>query len=1231
MADPIDVPTPPPGYLSTPSMAPLTVDGLPLADATGALLSTPSTPGQQQAESQRFWSTPPRPLGDPHDEVLLIKLAKPTQINYIELDLPHFPHHFYIFYWEPTKKAWLEIQAQPNKYSVRFYIDGAVPQVIGPANVMQAHQHPSHYGADHWVHYSADLVPFTATKLRLSGNRNFGSTKGGPVDVHGRPANYALGVRNLDFGTRILSRQDVPLTDRDPDIITERESFTVVTDIAGSPVELSMRENRASDLILGRMWKCEPQPFSYAVIPLYVDARDPQGNPQVIDRFYLNPITSGVRVNLYYSETPPDASDFDAEDTPLTFPLTRQAGQGIPTLDSDGLAFPDKIAYIDVSNQAMQWDPTKPFWVGVDIQPQFNSSATTDHVIWDAGPFSLLWRDQEWTLAFDDGYLTLPPYDHQINQHLQFVIGYDGQQVSFYSPEGGVILLPATIEDLTVAAIRFGAEEGFTDEDLIITGDYRLHSFVLKKESLPFISGPGGIEVPQPVADFISDPAAYVLKAPYAGQDTGSTKNSLLRFGLQFVMGTPENGINPWGFVGGPGNVYDDVVWTPINRDFTLAKGFMQFNPTRAACFKFEFTNLQPQPYEVYQPKTTKVQVFPSAIVASSTPTQPSGDSGAGSSGLIANNDAVHPLQYADAIRLRYTAPTQTALGGLPPTEAMYATDPATAQRLAQYGGMYHFQPWQPPATTPRFNTTASHYYETVDVVQNSRVAYFVALSGLSMYRVDYATDDDTDQYLETFGDLLHVASSNWPWQPGALSTPADIAAPVTATSVVFPSRRKVRGIQFASQQSSAVQLLIDPDFDDPELRAWSPVGDIAPLELSEDFNASVGSTVKIQRESGIDNWADMEANWASWDELEASIAGDTRPNWNDLEVDTEGGTVGGVVYGANVETTKAGRLYAAARVYTDVPLTEPLVLQILDESGTVLAEAERTVTGGHVTEWYVGYTIGEGGGTESETWDEIEASNASPSLPNYNDLAIQTWDTVDTTELPLGTKVSVQLLQRGSTTDTFFVDNLSLFEDAIVWEFSNDGGANWWPVYDIRNDPHGVFIFPDPTTPTISTGTQLMWRVTGYRPYLHVNSLAIRPWYGSLPLGVPHREPGMGGPNMNPTDHFPPVEQDPRWQAWHEPVPQDWWFVQRQLLLLGRPYIPVDTSTPSSRANVWLNPDGLVPIPPVTPPDDSPPPDEEHIGPEIYIDIYGDPYTGTYGPEAGGGTYTDNYGNGTY
>jgi hypothetical protein len=299
-----------PGDFGIPALSTLYAEGLPLADLSEGL-STQRAVGQTATADSRFWASPPRMLNDTTNETLVVTLTKPKLINYLSLDLPHFPHHFYIHYWDEKNKAWKSILGD-NGYDIRFYIDGSVPHVVGSAAALQQHLHPSHYGADHWVHYDTDIKPFTTSKIRLMGNRGFGSHQGGPVDPAGHPAPYSLGVRNLDFGFRVRRKQDVPLTNRKSDITTERESFTTVTDLLGSPVELSMRENRASDLLNGRIWKSSPQPFSYAVVNLYADARDSSGASQVIDRFDLTPVTSGVRFNLYYSSTPPDVTSFGA-------------------------------------------------------------------------------------------------------------------------------------------------------------------------------------------------------------------------------------------------------------------------------------------------------------------------------------------------------------------------------------------------------------------------------------------------------------------------------------------------------------------------------------------------------------------------------------------------------------------------------------------------------------------------------------------------------------------------------------------------------------------------------------------------------------------------------------------------------------------------------------------------------------------------------------------------------
>lgn len=1429
----------PPGANTIPTQAPLYVDGLPV-DTVNSVLAAQTPPGQQNANDQRFWASPARPLGDLHDERLTVKLGKPKLINYMALDLPHVPHHFYILYWDDATKKWVEVVGD-NGYAIRFYPDGAVPQIIGPSTVLQAHQHPTHYGADHWMHYDIAIRPITTSKFLFIGTRGFGSRNNiQPISPVGKLAPYSLGLRNLDFGYRILTKSDVPVTDRDPDIVTERQSFTQVVDMLGSPVELKMRENRASDLLNGRLWKCEPQPYSYAVVNLYIDARNSSGAAQVVDRFHLDPVTSGVRMNLYYSNADPAPGDFKPADTPLGFPLVRTAGEVDPTIDSDGLVFPgDKISYLDVDNQAVQWDPTKPWWIGVEWQPQFNYTETTDHVIFDTGPFQLVWQNSTWSLGFDtDGLLTMSPFEFGFNQRLQALIGYDGTSVFFYMPNSGAVFVPADLSALACSAIRFGAEQGATVEEDIINANSRLRTFVLKSEARSMSVNTDdtstlGLVIPEAMQGFLDDPATYVTTPAYDWQEDGSTTNALLRFNAKFISGDVGTGVNPWGFIGGPGDIYAAIAWTPVARDFKLAKGDLEFNPITAKYFKMEFTNLAAQHYDYYGPTTTKVQVFPAQIKqqAQTTVTSQVPNTDAG---IATNTDIAPTINFRDAVAIT----PNPGPNDIPVTEAMYATDPNSAQKLTSLGNIYNFQPWQAPTVAPRFGGTQQHYYETVEVVQQSRIGYFVAISGLEMYRVDYAANDDTEQYIETFADTLNIDPStmtasnieattnyvtnpsfttltspltipdgwtlyttgsvgtttvtqssdtslygdvalkltstalggtnsdrlgvhyllravdnvdfdnslalsiyakrtvgnavahchidyyggvgqtnfissadsdfalgtNQPWTrlewtdtppdgvaeamvtwwfqngagaaltayldgaqiepghvtaycdgaqpgctwlgtpdasastrtgaivtpwtfvPGRLSTSVDIGPDgVQAHSIVFNSKRKVRGIQFATTQSAASQLLIDPDFDDTTFAAWAPLGDAQPLAASDTYNATIGSTVVVQRVAG-NYWDALPLEFTSWDAIEASDPDPYRPVWNDLEGIAGSSSYGGIAYKANVPTTKAGRIYAAARVYAEKPLTEPLALQILDSSGEVLSETDQVVGGGHVTEWFTSYTIGEGGAETITTWADIERMDPSSERPNYNDLELYQWDALDTTVQPLGKDITVRLIQRGVSNDTWYVDTLSLFEDAIVWEFSNDGGENWYAVYDIRNDPRGVFIFPEPTNPRPSSGTQLMWRVTGYRPNLHITSLSIRPWYGAFALGQATNFGGVnGGPNLNPTDHYPRVEDDPRWQTWGGPIPQDWYFEYRQLLLLNRDYVSQISTPEHVEADTFLDPYALPGeefVPPAPP---------SEYGPEIYENIYGDEYTGNYGAEAGGDTFTDGFGNGTF
>jgi hypothetical protein len=1556
------------GDFGNSATAPLYVGGIPVADVLTTLPKI-IAPSQQVSADNRFWSSPARPPQDTHDDGIIIELARKKQINYISVDLPHLPFHIYFHYWDDSAKKWKEFTPPGKSGVVRVYIDGAVPAVIGPAAAYQAHQNPSHYGAGHWVHYDLDLAPVITSKIRVEGTRAFdNATRNLPLTPGGKSASYSFGVRNLDFGWRVRSKNDIPFTGRDPDIMTQRESFTQVLDIMGSPVELAVRENRASDLLRGSVWKCEAMPVSYAVVNFYVDARDAFGNPQVIDRFNVTPLNSGPSLNLYYSTQVPD-SDFTASDSPIVFPSLDVSGELLPVVQPSGILFRDAISYLDVSNQVPQWDPTRPWWMGVAFQPQYSSDIAEPFVVLDTGSMQLAWNGEFFQFTYNGGVLEEQPFSFDQNTLLHAVISFDGNQLSLWMPEGlGVPSVPTSMIGITSSGIRFGAELGDTDAPVIAHGNYRLTAFVLKAENVTFETDDNHqLVIPDGPQGFVNDSATYLNKPLYHADDDHSTDNALVRF-LPTFCTSGDTGINPYGFVGGPGDIYGEIVWTPVTRDYKLRAGMLQFPPTEACFFKFEFTNLTPEPYDTFQPITRTVKTFSSAATTPTTSPNKQGETSSAnqSSGLIALSAAAPTVaQYADTPAR--SAPSQT---DVTPTEALTATDGGVQQKLDAMGSLYRFASWQPSTAAPRYPQTSQHLYEEVDLAHSKRIAYFVGLSALEMYRVDYTSSDDTEQYIEQFDDTANIDpdylqqevvlgttnvvtnpsfengitghtlytngtatagaitavvdskplyrthtlsvtattlgsttsdrvgfqetfnsldftnsiaysiysrqqtgsatlrlnveyynsgasflssdsrsftpaeslsevynantsfeadTSGWtafggtlarttaqqhagvasalftpdgttatvgfksdliPVTPGLiyrargwirmtvsatpginvnwydvnktyLSTSAGsvsvtantwtftqhdftapagavyasivptqtgtppssqimyvdqveflqvfsywtrcsavllpaattasvkvywwleaggsaavdyrfdgyqvenlrltdytdgsipgsawngtadaststrtaidiepwtwdgdklvtaggtvLANPLMTQSKTFSSQRRLRGIQFATQQSGSVQLLADPDFTDTTMTNWVATGDVIEMGLSEDFNSTLGSTLKITRSSAVNTWAELKAAYPSWGAIQAAAVPPAYVSYGQLEGDTGAVGFGGVQLRDPVQVSQSGRVYAAARVYTTSALQGPLHLQILGYNGDLLAEETQDVQSGHIVEFYVGYTVGSATSV-SNTWGSI--MQRSPA-PTYGSLGIATgsgtsgtWAAMTDTAITDASQLKVQLIQEGPNEDTWYVDSLALFEDPILWEFSNDQGTSWWPALDIRNNPSGVLIFPNSLTPVATDPRGLKWRVTGFRPNLHISALNIRPWYAETVFGIPHREPGVsGGPNIQPTDHYPPIEDDPMFKQWDLPIPQDWFFTYRQLLALEHaevPTTPVTVPTVFANLNAFLVDPTQIPTPPA------------------YLDQYGDGYGDPYGvPNTTGGVYITTY-----
>ena len=1182
-----------PGDLGLPTLANLYVDGMPINNLIASLgLNAAWIARLREAQEQQFWSTPPRANTDRTREVMEISLNSPQRINVVSLSVAHFPHRAWVQYLDPDG-VWQTLKQSSGLYAA-MSVQESVPQVISSGVNSSSKAHYQHFGAGHWVPYRIKVEPVTATRLRVVLARI--PADAAPINTLRQKIAYCLGVKDFSVGYEATSATDVPVVTRSGDVATESSVIASSTDILGSSVNYVVRANRAADLLAGRsQWKSGPQPLATAVVNLYVDARDSRGNPQIIEKFFLDPLHTGSTMNLYYSLDDPAPLRFRASETPLAFPMTRPFGATLPDSSDAGILFPTTTAFLDIDNKAVQFDPRKPFQLGMQVQPQFPSTDTGDSVIYDDGVLKIFFGPDPTGVGSDGVFqvslgtilLSYPELVFDFNARLRFVLQYDGTDLTLFTPvptsgdelaEGtlfkSISSVSGDIPDDTERpdTLRIGGDLTAAPEDAI-PANARLLSMYIKS---------GNPDTVTQFTQFWLDASSFVVTPEYP---VGAlpTDNAILRYDPSQRTDGVES-LNPYGFLGGPPVVYEEVNWTPIGRDYQLKKGFYDFNPTRARFFKLEFSNLIAEPYETDQPVVLTAKIFAQRqTTTSSIEKATATSSNTGGSGVQTNAAVAVVNRFADQTLLTASgssaADTANQTATYLPTEAQYVKDPQGAALMSQAAPYWNFSQQNPKPTMPRQSNSGQHYYETVTVETNKRVAYFVGLSSIVMYRQNRQIADDEDQYLELFHDaqdLVHEDGvPNWSLGTGYLYTSPSLGAPVTMTSQPLNSFRRVRGLQFATTQSVPKQLLLDPDFDDLSLQYWQPMGD-ASIVPDPYFNTNVGSLVKITRAGEPVTWSSMEDN-GTWNQIEDLDPNPYKPTYDLIQGDISSASTGGIKSFQTLDVSPIGKLYAAARILAPADLSAPVTLQLVNGDGSVLAQESTTASAGQIVEWSVEYNIGTGGVPDGTLlWSAVEALGTWDALE-----AVGTWNDVAAGDVVRDIyDVQVQLFQDQATSDVWYVDNISIFNDAIMWEFSRDGGQTFWPVWDIRNDPHGVFLFPDGDEQEPTGGSAIVWRVTGAASDLTISALQIRPWFDSVMMGMPAKFSILKGtPNLTPFDQNPDVVDDPMFKTWHHAIPQDWYYIYRQWLrqnlsptpVIQRSYLPdtvpegVDEGSPAA------------------------------------------------------------------
>lgn len=1104
-------------------LAPLRSDGVSLGE-----LAKASAP-RQVDETHRFWVSGRRNIGSDRREVMEVSFGAPRLVNHLSFRVSRFPLNLQVQYrdangdWQAVTYAKTsrrrKKRARPRevrKQPVRLSISESVPAKVDSA---QAKNHPQHFGKSHWLSESWRVMPIRTSKIRFVFTRNPHGTA--PRNHRGQRVPYSVALRNLAIGYRVTTPDDVPRT--------EEPWWASSKDILGSRVVYSTYTQPATKAVDGSRdtyWRSEPQPFPFAVVNMFLDVRAADGTTSVVDRFWVDPITTGVMCNLYHSDSEPEG-DFEGEDSPI--PIQFRTEVGSPTLVRDAETQrpyainlgPDVQAGVEISTVATRIHYSQPWWVGVDARSLVDPASATSHPLVSVGSTQIVQDGTDLKVVCLNGQevvVPLPDGLHQLNSRFTLVVAYhpydeasrrDSHFRVSYTLEGGYdpIVVEQAVSPLvdSSAPIRIGLHPSPANTDV---SAFSIHGLVVKSETLT-----------EEAEDWFRDEGPlFVLDSESVHEDRGTNYNARIRMHPAFLTDA-----NLFGVVGGSGNRFDEMEWTPVLRDYTLKQGYMHVPPTKAGYWKFEMTGLLPQVYENFLTIAREVQVFPPEVVAAHQAASGEADEGSAPPGVNAAGGMAQSVAYSDALGALKRSPAPSDA-----TQVLVVRDPQQAAQVAETGWIWTYQPWHIGSSAPQFMGARQHHYESLLVNHTTKVAFFAGIREIQPFRVDYTFDDDTPEYVEHFLDTqfldLDLTTGVEHFEGGVRT----ISSNAEITSKALMSYRTVRGVQFASQETDAVQVLTDPDLVDED-RFWAKYGDAAP-------NWRSPGDVLVQRGWFLNTYGDLEEKYndiggygAMDGVLYSSLEGNNQ---------SSGYAEGGIV-SEPYTPSGAGEVLGIVKVSAEGDLGAPITVDLISAyDGRTVASTSRWIQSGETAEIEVSYA--PGGLVERRTYGEIETLVGTPTT--YGELESFKHYELET-ETGINTDLYLRVRQRGQTDDTFHVHRMGLYDAAVAWFFSNDDGATWWQAVKVRNDPHGVLIFPEPDDPEApGVGRTLRWKAKVFRSDAAINALHIRPWYGSRARTV-ERAHGLDslGPNRSLRDVQPATHQHPMWQQRFTPIEHEY------------------------------------------------------------------------------------------
>lgn len=1017
---------------------PIYVDASPLTSTSQAIVLNGDTIAQPSnvSKTDRFWSSRRAPISDTTAEVLEIDFATASLANRIAFDAVRFPQTITLQYTRDTSANWLPVLDALTGAPVVVSVLESFPAILPSQNAVSGHRHPQHDYDGHWVRHAFEIAPDDFQKLRFVITRN--PSGNAPTDVTGASVPYSVALQNVEVGYEIRSKDDLPRSTLEADSKQTSQTFGNSIDLFNSNLGFAQRTRYAKNLIFNTdasapfIWKCEPQPFPSAVVNFYADLRDSTGNPQIIDRIFIDPLFEGPFINVYYS----NQTSVD------TFPSSRHALNGTEaslingSIDSLGrinlgtfvnpyqlnmqakasmfivtnnevfippttpsVDVPYTKSYAQINNATLSFDPSKDWWLGMAFTP------TGDPLAAATGVFYPIFSCSQFEIGYYnaiDSITNVPTayaYLKTVNGDLDSVpLDTNGSNLSdiqiVAASHGGTLHLSAARHGTTntvdiPASVAFS---GTLPSVLIVGADTKLErfsnptvsAFILKQETW---TDDG----------FIANPTGYSYVSRFPTQVELGGQNALVRFDPTLVSASA-----PSGFIGGPAFAFENLTWTPIPRTYAMHRGSMILPATKARFWNLEITNLRPEINDKFVPIKRTFKTFPAEVV-----------------GQFSAVTDVARTSYDDLAtniqaQLAYTStypdiPTYTGTGSdtqsFSDTEVYVAQDPHTADRLNALGTEWSYRQWHPDTRVPRFTKVGLHQYDETDYEQTSNVSFYCGLRNIQFQRTTNTVPQDHQVILEDFLDTSGVdPNGGWIIDNGLSSGGSNYAR---STSATMPTQRGVRAIQFASQQSDSKQINLYGDFgsagyDPNNITTWTATGDGKILGLTQVNNAT-DAALLVSRQVHIGFWADVAVSHTADPVFttfgNGSYGAITKYNpatypatntlagysttYADLTNSVANSQFSGGVVSSTVPLPAGGRVYAAARVTATSTLTQPLWLQIIDgNTGGVLSEQQMNVTKGQIQEWSTSVDTGVFS-INGVRWGDLDSL---PTYPSFND-----------------------------------------------------------------------------------------------------------------------------------------------------------------------------------------------------------------------------------------------------